>query len=329
MRATKSLLVALGAALLLAGKGAWGDAVEGTLYYTTFLGGQNVWKVTTTYDGVGTFSLGAPVNIASTPGADGIVFAPDGHLLIGGQGNAVHKVNPADGSFVSVSAGGASAFHLAVDPGLDRVWATGIPGDIGEVPLAPFTNGAFRNVTGDDGAITGLAFDPSPGVWYYTSSGPEGFGSFGTIDMTTFVTDRLLSNVPAAHGMVYDPFNDSLMLFGDDEVSQYDPDAGAIVSTGVFAGADFDQGAVDGKGHAFVASNDGDLLFVDYSASGLIGALSNFSSIQFLAAALDDVAPLVGPGAPPPPPAVPEPGTLALIAVVLLGLLRARPLRTR
>src|SRR5512145_418415 len=90
----------------------------------------------------------------------------------------------------SVTAG-ANAFHLSVDPTLTRVWATGIPGDIGEVPLAPFANGTFRNVTGEDGVVTSLAFDPTPGIWYYTSSGAGGVGSFGTIDMTTFVTDRL------------------------------------------------------------------------------------------------------------------------------------------
>jgi len=294
------------------------DPVTGTLFYTTFAGGQNIWKVTGTFDGT-SFTLGPSTNIASTPGADGIVFAPDGELLIGGQGNAVHKVNPTTGTFVTRTAGGASAFHLAVDPSGTKVWATGIPGEIGEVPLSPsFVNGTLRNVTGQDGAITSLAFVPGKG-WYYTSSGSGGFGNVGTIDMTTFVTTQLLSGVPAAHGMVIDPFTGDLALFGDGQISQFDPDTNAIISTRAFAGVNFDQGAVDGAGHAFVASNTGDLLFVDYAATGLLGAMSNFTSLQFLKASLDDVAPLVGPGAPPP--TVPEPGTLALLGLGLLTLL--------
>ena len=97
------------------------DPVEVPLYYTTFAGGANVWRVLGTYTGNGTagngtFTLSGDTNIASTGGADGIVLNPNnGQLLIGGQGNAIHQVNPTTGTFTT-AVPGVNAFHLAVDP---------------------------------------------------------------------------------------------------------------------------------------------------------------------------------------------------------------------
>jgi len=92
-----------------------------------------------------------------------------------------------------------------------------------------------------------------------------------------------------------------LVLFGDSHVTQIDPVTSTIVSDRVFSGVQFDQGTVDGKRHAFVASNFGNLLFMDYSNTGLVGDASNFVALPFLDTNLDDVAPLSGSGAPPTP----------------------------
>src|SRR5262245_5144554 len=122
------------------------DAVDVTLYFTTFNGGNNVNSVHFNYNGLSTVTFGAINNIAATPGADGIIFAPDGDLLIGGQGNAVYKVNIAAHTYTGVTPN-VSAFHLSLDPSGQAVWAAGIPGALSRVPLNPFANGTAHAIT--------------------------------------------------------------------------------------------------------------------------------------------------------------------------------------
>ena len=280
-----------------------GTVFTGTLYFTTFSGGPNVNKVDFTYDNsVPSFSLAAPTNIASTAGADGIIFGPDGKLLVAGQGNPfIYRVDqtimPATVTPIRTAIG--DNFHLALDPSGSEVWVGGIPGPLEKVPM-PLGPGTIAGLVGDDGAITGIAFDQT-GQAFYTSSGAGGFGNFGKIDLSVSpaVTTRIQSGLPAAHGIVFDPFTNTLILFGSNHISQINPTSPtSLVSDYTNDGLTFDQGAVDGKGHIFGATNNGLMIFIDYSVSGKVGDISNFVSSQFLANSLDDVAPLVGPGAP-------------------------------
>ena len=328
MRAKKLLAGGLLAGLALgsAASDLHADPIVGEFYYTIFSGAPNVKKRTFSYDGATTLTISGPTVIATTVGADGIVFAKDGDLLVGGQGDRIHKVNPGTGTVQTRTAGGIAggSFHVALDPGGTKAWTTGIPGEIAEVPVSPtFSNGISHNVTGDDGQITSIAFDSS-GQAYYTSSGAAGFGSVGKINMTTFVTTRFLTDIPAAHGMTFDSFTGDLMIFGDGHVSQIDTGTMTMVSDREFAGMTFDQGAVDGTGHAFVASNTGHMLFVDYSSTSQIGSLANFSSLQFLEANLDDIAPLSGPGAAVPVPAAIWGGMVLLGGMVIQRMRRGR-----
>ena len=272
------------------------EPTSGELFYSTFGGIDGLHKVDYDFDGV-TFNLGTIINLSNIAniGADGLLFAPDGALIVGGGSSGVNSRIELDTGVLTESFPGGA--HVALDPSGLIVWSgAGQPGDLAETPLNPFGNGIRHSLNGDDLAITQIVFDAN-GHSYYSSSGAGGFGNFGFIDLNTFTTTRLLSNLPAAHGMAYDPFTGDLMLFGDSHITQFDPTTNAVISDRQFTSVNFDQGAVDGRGRLFVASNTGDLLFMDYSLSGRIGDLSNLTNIQFLQSQLDDVAPLSGLGA--------------------------------
>lgn len=304
--------------------------ISTTLYFTNFSSDQ-IQSATGTYTGNGTagngtFSLSAPTVITKTPGADGIVRNPNnGDLLIGGQGNAVYQVNPSTGLYTTAIPG-VGAYHLAVDPSKNVVWASGIPGALSSVPINPFgSNGTVKSITNVNGSprnITSLAFTPDNGV-FFTDAGAGGTGDFGSIDLTTGVATILHSRVVAAHGMVYDPFSGDLILGGGNQITQIDPATNAILGSATFSRNVFDQGAVDGNGHIFWASNRGQMFFMDYSTTHDVGNANNFFSDNFYQSNLDDVAPLIGAGGTGTT-AVPEPGTMALLGVGLIGLFASR-----
>ncbi|MBI2174427.1 MAG: PEP-CTERM sorting domain-containing protein [Candidatus Omnitrophica bacterium] len=313
-----SVMAALGA------PGASADDTDGDLFYTTFAGFDRVFKRPYSFTGgVLAYGLETPISNLGLGlgGADGLVFDPTdtNFLLVGGQNDRVYRVHVPTGIASASSPLGASSFHLSIDPSGSSVWASGIPGNpIANVSLTPFNSATSSlPIIGDVSAITGLAFDAS-GDAYYTSSGPGGTGSFGTIDLSTGTTAELFGAVPAAHGLAYDSFTGDFMLFGDGQVSQYDPGSNSFVSTMLFPGEQFDQGSVDGAGHLFGASNLGNMLFVDYKATGLINDGSNFSDLQFFRDSLDDVAPLSGLGSQQP--VIPEPSSLLLMGLGGLGV---------
>ena len=272
-------------------------AVSGDLFYTTNAP-PAVKKVSFTYDSSG-FRIGRRVLIANLPGADGIVFAPSGKLIVGGGPTGlVFKVDPVSGAVQSVKSGAPGAFHVTVDPSGSHVWTAGLPGTLAEVPLEPFADGTVRAVTGDDPLVTSVGF--ALGKAFYTSSDLNGGGSFGRIDLTAMRTQRLMSDLRGAHGITFDESTGSLFLFGSFSILQIDSGSPTVVSSQRnILGLRFDQGTVDGRGHLFAADNGGKLIFVDYSATRMVGDDRDRVETRFLDPGLDDLAPLTGPGAQP------------------------------
>jgi hypothetical protein len=245
--------------------------------------------------------------IRSLPGgADGLVLNPvSGNLLVGVNGGGpalIHVVDPSLGKLVAtIGSGTKTPYHLMIDPTETTVWTSGEPGVPASIPLDPLANGTAHPVTGDDKGLDSIAWKDQSHA-FYTSSGIGGFGHFGTIDLRTFTTSCVKSSsgacqiFPAAHGMAFDPFTGTIIIFGDSHITQIDPSTLLVLSNRTVNGMSFDQGTVDGSGHLFVASNGGTLFFEDYSSTGRIGVSGSFFKNPFLVGGLDDVAPLAGPG---------------------------------
>lgn len=265
------------------------ESTDGEVHYTRFAGTPNVRKVSYSYSGNEDFTTKIIETIATVNGADGIVFTPDGDVIIGG-GSLVHRIDLETGEVESRKAVGLASYHLALDPSGNRVWSGGNSGLLGEIPLKPFSDVIIRPLTGDDNQLTSIAFDRQ-GSGYYTRSGSGGHGSFGLIDFKTFTTTRIHQNLDAAHGMVFDPYTDTLVMCGDSHVTQIDPKTLEIIGNLLVPGMTMDQGGTDGRGYGLFASNTGHLVFVDYAASGNIGD-PTFVTAPYLEGALDDAAPL-------------------------------------
>jgi hypothetical protein len=294
------------------------DVFNTTLYYTNFNGGENVNQVDFTYDSTtGKLTKGLQKGIAALAGADGIIFDGAGHLLVGGQGaNVVFQLNPDGTNIKSASAGGFNSYHLALSPDGKTAYTSTFKGPLVTLPTNPISAGTAHAVTGGDTGVTQIAFAPGTGKVFYSNSNPNGFGNYGTIDLSTFKTTQLGANVRAVHGIIYDPFTGLITFFGAGAVATIDQNGGSFkTSAQLLAGLDFDQGAVDGFGHAYIAGSNG-ITFLDYSTSHDI---TNPDRIIFTGGfgSIDDLAPLTGLGSNGG--AVPEPSSMVLLVTGGLG----------
>ncbi len=330
---------------VLAIPASWAGAqavTEGELYYTTsslsFLptaepqNPATVKKVSYNYNG-SIVTLGEIQTINdSLSEAEGIVFTPQGKLLIGTGGPSLYELpNTISASATSINSGLSSATHLAISPDGNTAYVTGAPGGLSALGL-PNGSAQTLSLSGDDTAISSLAFAQGGAAFYVASDAGGQNPHFGKLDLTTHTTTRLGGDILSGETLTYDPFTNNLFLFGGQSIQQVDPASGAIVSTLTLATilnlpTEMHQGITDGQGHLFASAGNGSLFFVDYSKSGKINDASNITQGLFSNEfSLRDIAPLVGPGSlgfiapePPGPTPIPLPAALWSGLSVLIG----------
>lgn len=260
-------------------------------------------------------------------GVGGLVYAPDGDLLVAGAANRIFKVRPTDGVHTSFQAGPGyfsgepTVLRLVTDPGADKAWAISSEPLMTDVGLLPTpAAGLPREVLGIDPKIRALVWAPGGGGLgprvLYTAGDPGGGGvrHLGVIDMNTRMTTRLVSNLPAARAMVLDPFSGKLILFGGSHITQMNPAPVAplvefdldlsVLRDGY--GIDLVDGTADGEGRLFGLSADGRLVVVDYSRTRSVTSVGTDVRVFELEPRpaangagegyLRGMAPLIGPG---------------------------------
>jgi hypothetical protein len=143
--------------------------------------------------------------------------------------------------------------------------------------------------------------------------------------ITKLGTTILIDSLEGAHGGTYDPYSETIFVFGGSRIVQIRPykEGGKMkaevvafidlrqyffqedlnhltlprTNDGGYVGWRLDQGTVDGMGHLFVASNTGHLVFVDYAANPNKYINDNvLVHLQWIDNFLDDLAPLSGAG---------------------------------
>ncbi|HEX3483976.1 MAG TPA: hypothetical protein VHT51_02885, partial [Micropepsaceae bacterium] len=146
MRSKKISALLGSVALLTVSFPAFATTFSGDLFYTYNSGGvfnsgtgvtDNVASVGYSYDDVThAFSVGSINPIAQTGGADGIIFAPNGNLLVGGQGAGfVYEVNPTTGAVVNsvhpgTTGSDQNSFHLSLNPNNNAVYTSDFGGPL-------------------------------------------------------------------------------------------------------------------------------------------------------------------------------------------------------
>ena len=291
----------------------------GTAYFTYYTG-QAVADVSYSYNDVThSFTVGTPTTITTLPGADGLLFAPNGRILVGGQGPNVYSVDPTNNTYTTNSIAGPGSYHLALNG--NTLYTSGPYGQSSAplisatVTATGLTGATSQAVTGSDTQVTQLAF--AGGKVFYDNSQPNCCGNVGTINLTTGVTTAL-ANRTSAHGMVYDPYSGLIDLFGAGSVATVNPTTNAVSSDVSISGANFDQGAPDGFGHALIAGSNG-ITFIDYRGGSIL--TPTYTTFVGGFTNIDDIAPLAGSGSVL---GVPEPGSLALLVTGLAGLIVRR-----
>jgi hypothetical protein len=247
---------------------------QGIVYLSALAGPGSLYRVDFQYDGASSLTVSTPQRLATLlQVGGGLRLGPDHFVYVVGGGE-VYRVDPDNGAYTHVNSGN-NANIGSFDPSGNLLWAGWQNSTLSSVPIDPLATGSPHAMSGDDSIVTTVAFSPANGVFYTTGADFDS-GNFGRVDMTTFVTQRLLSNARAT-GVIYDGFSGHLIVAGVGRAKQIAPANPSVVLSSrddSVAGENYLMLQADGRGHLFGTrfGPAARLVMIDYSASGLIGA---------------------------------------------------------
>jgi hypothetical protein len=286
-----------------------GRRASGDIYFTRSMQYNNVAKMTFAYDGQSKLTFGAPVNLLRVREADEIIRLPNGKVLTSAPNfQSVFRANLVGGLSETWKDRWERPSALNMDPALDKVWvADNLTGRLFTLPADSLVQATEAAVTGDDTKVMVLTFRSAGEAWYGNSTFQEG-SNFGFINPKTLVTQRLLHYPDPIKALRWDKFSDDVFICAGRKISQFDPTSGRIVSEREYAtDTQFRSCLVDGEGHLFVAEWKGEIYFIDYSGSGLIGdSTRNFEAHTPIIDGIHGFMPFYGPGAFGPRPSPPK-----------------------
>jgi DNA-binding beta-propeller fold protein YncE len=270
-----------------------GSARAATLDFTNISAGklQQVDTVTKAITTLGTVG-GSP---------DSLIFDPAGRLiwtdLFAGTVNAFDLGTKKN----TVLASGLGSFlqDLALEPSGTSVLVTDTGG--GNVYRVPLAGGPGVLVRSGLSSPRGIIYDPSGNLFL-----GDGTGAILQLDPVTGKTIKSLATGATLDGMTYDPVTGHLWASNG-----FGGGAGLIeVPTDLSKFTSHAAPAVDG-----IESDGAGLIYMADSSGGNVlqyNIATGLTSTSAATPGIDDLAPVVGAGAPPP---VPEPASLTLLGI--------------
>ena len=262
------------------------------VFYVTERVHEAIAKVTVDSTGKTTVDQSFVKNLPAQ-GPDSVIFDHQGKMLISNTDDgSISRIDPATGQVLSSKVNLVSipsVADLALNPSDDTVWA--IRWNSSTLAKVSVTTGATVLLTSDAEDIGGITF---AGNRLFVASH---LGYVAEVNQTTglMISGHKLNVAGSSmDGMTYDPTSGHIFAAGCDGICEFSvgtASAPTISKVKLYDAADGDGIAADGHGHILIAGENR-LKSLDLATNTAVQITSDIPSS-------DDVAPVVGAGAPP------------------------------